>query len=217
MKSDDLHSNKTLGVHGGHVLLISHADSNHRLFRRTRQAERGLQPLARTRRQQDLSDGAFDRVRRNGASNARAARPISKTRDVGLARYYFRYVTNEISREVLFELHPAAAVEARGEALNATLGESETANAAIEKMIAQAPRRAGSDECVIIGGPPCQVYSIVECAPTQRRRGIRKGHEALPLSGVSADRPQVPARGLRHGECPRASFGEAQGRRACLK
>lgn len=81
--------------------------------------------------------------------------------DAGQARDYFRYVTKEISRETLFELHPGAAAEARDEALKATLGESETANAGIEDKIAQALCRAGSDECVIIGGPPCQAYSLV--------------------------------------------------------
>lgn len=81
--------------------------------------------------------------------------------DAGDTRDYYSYVTGDITRESLFALHREAGAEARSEALLATLGKSDRVSHEIEDKIENALRRAHSDECVLIGGPPCQAYSLV--------------------------------------------------------
>jgi len=81
--------------------------------------------------------------------------------DAGETRDYYRYVKEEISRDELFALHRAAGSEAREEALMATLGGKDPIDLQIEERIDRALRKAKADEFVLIGGPPCQAYSLV--------------------------------------------------------
>jgi len=71
---------------------------------------------------------------------------------------YYDYVRGEISREELFS-HPSVPEEARAaasEAKHAELGK--TPHKEIDAWISEALK--GADEWVLIGGPPCQAYSI---------------------------------------------------------
>lgn len=74
---------------------------------------------------------------------------------------YFKHLRGDLSRAELFALHPKEAEAAVREACLARLGEPE-GDALIADRIRQL-RRAGVDfRCgVMIGGPPCQAYSLV--------------------------------------------------------
>ncbi len=73
---------------------------------------------------------------------------------------YFNYVRKEITREQLFEKFPREAKAAERIAVCAKLGE--TSPALIDSMVESSLGRAGkSGNWVLIGGPPCQAYSLV--------------------------------------------------------
>lgn len=79
---------------------------------------------------------------------------------------YYDYIRGDITREELFA-HPSIsdeALAASGEARNATLGE--TPQKEVDRWISQAI--GDSDPWVLIGGPPCQAYSL---AGRSRMRG----------------------------------------------
>jgi DNA (cytosine-5)-methyltransferase 1 len=69
---------------------------------------------------------------------------------------YYEYLRGKISREELFEKFPVEACFAREEAWNATLGveDRELVSARIKKAL------NGASSWVLIGGPPCQAYSL---------------------------------------------------------
>ncbi len=69
---------------------------------------------------------------------------------------YYRYIRGEISRTVL-EQHPEWQVASK-KALNLTLG-SESDRTSVHRTIAAALGKA--KDFVLIGGPPCQAYSLV--------------------------------------------------------
>lgn len=71
---------------------------------------------------------------------------------------YYRYVRGEITRDELFSdpSIPPSAIAASKEARNAELGRDSPE--LIDSWISEA--LAGADEWVLIGGPPCQAYSI---------------------------------------------------------
>jgi DNA (cytosine-5)-methyltransferase 1 len=74
---------------------------------------------------------------------------------------YYAFLKGELGskpEEYLYglpEISPAIEL-ARREALNITLGEISQ-----RKLYASIREQVGSDECVLIGGPPCQAYSVV--------------------------------------------------------
>jgi DNA (cytosine-5)-methyltransferase 1 len=84
-----------------------------------------------------------------------------RLRDAGDTKDYYRYVQGVGTREDLFAAKKDLGAAAKAEALCATLGESSTTNEAIEDRIEEALTRAGTRDCVLIGGPPCQAYSLV--------------------------------------------------------
>jgi DNA (cytosine-5)-methyltransferase 1 len=70
---------------------------------------------------------------------------------------YYRHLRGEISRAALFDLYPRQAEKAQHEAWLCELGQvtpSEVDNRV--KVVT-----SGSDRWVLIGGPPCQAYSLV--------------------------------------------------------
>jgi len=79
---------------------------------------------------------------------------------------YYRLLRGEINREALFRAYPTEAKRAEARAWHATLGEEGEAQSTVRHRINHA---LGDDTCwVLIGGPPCQAYSI---AGRSRNRG----------------------------------------------
>jgi DNA (cytosine-5)-methyltransferase 1 len=70
---------------------------------------------------------------------------------------YWSYAKSEISREELFTLYPSQAERAINETKCIELGE--TTHAEVQKLIHK--QLANSAKWVLVGGPPCQAYSIV--------------------------------------------------------
>jgi DNA (cytosine-5)-methyltransferase 1 len=86
---------------------------------------------------------------------------------------YYRYLRGETSREELFATYPKQAEAASAIARKATLGEEPPRN--IDRWICHALAKARSkgqsgDEWVLVGGPPCQAYSLVGRARRTRER-----------------------------------------------
>src|SRR5437899_2053792 len=69
---------------------------------------------------------------------------------------YYRFLRGEITREALFAAHPQEARAAANEAWQAELGS--TPLAVVRKRIRKA--LAGRAPWILIGGPPCQAYSV---------------------------------------------------------
>lgn len=73
---------------------------------------------------------------------------------------YYSYIAGAgISREKLFDTFPAAAKAAREEAWQAQLGKGGVAPEDVDNRIRKA--LAGRPNWLLIGGPPCQAYSLV--------------------------------------------------------
>ena len=70
---------------------------------------------------------------------------------------YYAYVRGEISSEDLFDAFPKQADAAKKEALCLTLGEDENDDV-VRGLISE--RVKGDGKWVMIGGPPCQAYSL---------------------------------------------------------
>ncbi len=87
---------------------------------------------------------------------------------------YYQYLDNKkISREDLFSAYGKEAKAARNEAWNATLGVTDPAK--VDACITAA--LGGRDDWLLIGGPPCQAYSLVGRSKIIGERG-RKEYEA---------------------------------------
>lgn len=93
--------------------------------------------------------------------------------DHGEKDRYYEYVRGKITREVLFSATGEHAKLAMREALHATLGKSVADNAAIEDHIAAELAGAPKDGFVLIGGPPCQAYSLVGRARRTRETRVK--------------------------------------------
>jgi DNA (cytosine-5)-methyltransferase 1 len=72
---------------------------------------------------------------------------------------YYNYLAGELSREDLFAAHPAEARHAAHEAWHATLGDTAFPAGVVDDRIRKA--LDGEQSWVLIGGPPCQAYSLV--------------------------------------------------------
>jgi DNA (cytosine-5)-methyltransferase 1 len=92
---------------------------------------------------------------------------------------YYRYLRGEISRAELFAAYPKQAEAAASIARKAILGEEPARN--IDKWISdslktpRSNRRSGGD-WILVGGPPCQAYSLVGRA--RRTRETREQFES---------------------------------------
>jgi DNA (cytosine-5)-methyltransferase 1 len=72
---------------------------------------------------------------------------------------YYDYLAGKISRERLFQLHPKEASNASHEAWCAELGAASAPEYILDKRIGQVLGK--TEKWVLIGGPPCQAYSLV--------------------------------------------------------
>ncbi len=70
---------------------------------------------------------------------------------------YYRFLRQEISRDELFHNYPEQAVKAQSEAKLATLGGTDATQ--VDEWIHEA-LHGDRREWVLIGGPPCQAYSL---------------------------------------------------------
>jgi DNA (cytosine-5)-methyltransferase 1 len=72
---------------------------------------------------------------------------------------YYAFLRGEITREILFNKHSAQATAAKNEAWLDTMGSGEDFNNRLDQRIASVI--AGHDRWILIGGPPCQAYSVI--------------------------------------------------------
>jgi len=91
---------------------------------------------------------------------------------------YFEHMCAQLSREDLLEAFPAQAQDATAEACLARLGDGSGDRLITERV--DALRRSGVDlrKGVMIGGPPCQAYSLVGRSRLARARASGEYQEA---------------------------------------
>jgi DNA (cytosine-5)-methyltransferase 1 len=91
---------------------------------------------------------------------------------------YYDYLARRITREELFRQHHDAAAKAASEAWLAELGAEKTSDRAVDDRIRAAlgTRR----NWVLIGGPPCQAYSIVGRSRVIGAEGGQAKYDADP-------------------------------------
>ncbi|MDO8290610.1 MAG: DNA cytosine methyltransferase [Parvibaculum sp.] len=80
---------------------------------------------------------------------------------------YYDFLAERITQAELFERHPAAHAEAKLSALQISLGAD--SHAEVRQLVRK--RLAGSKRWALVGGPPCQAYSLVGRA---RKKGDPK-------------------------------------------
>jgi DNA (cytosine-5)-methyltransferase 1 len=91
-----------------------------------------------------------------------------------LPEEYYQFLRREITIEELYQLYPEEYREASDEAWRATLGE--TPEPEIDRRITESLN--GETNWVLIGGPPCQAYSL---AGRSRVGGIQEGDHRVHL------------------------------------
>jgi DNA (cytosine-5)-methyltransferase 1 len=104
---------------------------------------------------------------------------------------YFSYVTGRISRSELFEKAGFAAEEAKSEAMLVELG-GRASNLKVEQRIGAALRARNARDCVVIGGPPCQAYSLA--GRSRRAKESREEFEADPRHKLYLEYLQIVRR-----------------------
>jgi len=72
---------------------------------------------------------------------------------------YFRHLRGELTRHELFRLHDAHAQRARATCWQLELGTADLSYSQVQDRIRQAV--GGTGMWVLIGGPPCQAYSVI--------------------------------------------------------
>lgn len=96
-----------------------------------------------------------------------------------LPNEYYQFVRGEFkSVEELYSLYPKQAESAKHEAWRFSLGKQED-HVEIDKRIRSALK--GEQNFVLIGGPPCQAYSLVGRARRQEGMGLNKDDERVFL------------------------------------
>jgi DNA (cytosine-5)-methyltransferase 1 len=87
---------------------------------------------------------------------------------------YYRFLRQEISREALFYNYPEQAAKARSEAKLATLGGIDATQ--VDEWIHEALQE-NRKEWVLIGGPPCQAYSLAGRSRNKGKRGYEPAND----------------------------------------
>ncbi len=80
-------------------------------------------------------------------------------RDGGVPEDYYKCLRRDLTVEQLYERNPIQAARADAEAWNAELGSRRFPPEVVRKKIEEA--LAGRKVWALIGGPPCQAYSLV--------------------------------------------------------
>lgn len=88
-------------------------------------------------------------------------------RESGIPESYYTSVRGQLTREDLFLKHPLEASEAKRRCLKVELGNPETDAEMVNQRIREAVRE--TDDWVLIGGPPCQAYSVIGRSRNQSR------------------------------------------------
>jgi DNA (cytosine-5)-methyltransferase 1 len=76
----------------------------------------------------------------------------------GAPKEYYRFLRGEITREALYESHPREAKRAKTQCWNARLGPGGQKSDRVRERIDEAI--GDCENWVLIGGPPCQAYSL---------------------------------------------------------
>ena len=108
-----------------------------------------------------------------------------------LPKEYYEYVNSRIDRETLFASCPEAAKEASAVAWCAELGASHPSKAEFDRRIKEA--LCGERDWVLIGGPPCQAYSL---AGRSRSVGMIKNRDNLTYEEAIAEFNRDPRQRL---------------------
>ncbi|MBL0357695.1 MAG: DNA cytosine methyltransferase [Chitinophagaceae bacterium] len=96
-----------------------------------------------------------------------------------LPKEYYQFVRGEIEdAEDLYNLYPVEAANAKKEAWRFSLGKTKDHDL-IDSRIVEA--LDGKKNFVLIGGPPCQAYSLVGRARRQEKKGLNKEDERVFL------------------------------------
>lgn len=81
---------------------------------------------------------------------------------------YYDFLASRITLDELFDSYPQAYAEAKHSALKITLGPE--SHSKVKRLISE--KLAGSDKWALVGGPPCQAYSLVGRSRMMRRPGF---------------------------------------------
>jgi len=84
---------------------------------------------------------------------------------------YYDYLQGKITREKLFSLYPKQAKNAEQEAWQAELGGDDFPHKMVVKKIKQ--QLSKDKECILIGGPPCQAYSLAGRSKMGKSKGFQ--------------------------------------------
>ncbi len=84
---------------------------------------------------------------------------------------YYEYLKGTIGRDKLFSLFPKQAQKAKKEAWQAELGGEMFPHKMVVKRIKQ--QLSKDEDCILIGGPPCQAYSLVGRSKMQKIKGFQ--------------------------------------------
>ena len=72
---------------------------------------------------------------------------------------YYSFLKGKISRDEIFNRHPIQKKAAKNEAWCAALGSGAEFDAELDRRISKAIK--GHDKWILIGGPPCQAFSVI--------------------------------------------------------
>lgn len=84
---------------------------------------------------------------------------------------YYRYLRGEITHDELFESYPRQARAAASKAWHAELGSHGLPPEIVDRRIRRSLK--GSQDWVLIGGPPCQAYSVIGRARMRRTDPVK--------------------------------------------
>lgn len=91
---------------------------------------------------------------------------------------YYQHLRGEIDRDKLFSQYANEAKQAREEALQIELGKPELENVIDDKIVNSLNR---AKNWLLIGGPPCQAYSLVGRSRKQQKEGLDETDEKVYL------------------------------------